>query len=626
MTMLPDFQGLRQQPRDRTDHQSLKLRSNKPSSESRSFHQGSDGGDGKAFQGNRAPKSEPKKTATKAFTYVPEALDDFLAIWNHRYDFIYAPHPDPGQKPDWQTESKYPLSDRLITQGASLYGVRPGATTAYALLDLDYGSPYHPRRDPLALQRICDALEPLGLLAHLTLTSSDSKGLHLYFPCAEPMPSWQLALAVSTLLENAGFKIMSGWLEVFPNRKPFATDGSISLYNGHRLPLQQGSYLLNDELHPIASSQLAFVRYWQQAANRNDISVPVLEQTIRQSQRRTYRITGKAEKFLNDLDAEIELGWTGRGQTNHLLGRIAMRSYIFGHTLYAAEPLKGKALADDIVRVARALPGFSTYCGHQLDIERKARHWARKIEKNSHYFPYATRKATKLKDGPSWNQQQQQGARDRIQATVLELFRQDNWPSGITARFNLLRAGGLSGKTLYRHQDLWHPTFIRLALDFEPVEIPPDPPVLQTEGWNDCARGASIPPSRTSLLRPVGWNRPDSKGYSSLGEVKNDADLEAGWNDSLATTPQPALTSEGSAPPVRTTPPRQLVLDIQSALLAAQAAQRAKAEASQHWQQLNGHKQATAEHIARLQGWVDSGDPILMAEARQQLDRIENSS
>jgi hypothetical protein len=625
--MLPDFQGLSKQPCDHTDHKALKPRSDNPSSESRSFHKFSE------LQDGATPSALKKKAGSKSFTYVSEALDDYLAIWNHRYDFLCAPHPDPGQKPDWQTESKYPLSDRLITQGAFLYGVRPGATTTYVLLDLDYGSPYHPRHDPLALQRICDALEPLGLLSHLTLTSSDSKGLHLYFPCAEPMPSWQLALAVTTLLENAGFKIMSGWLEAFPNRKPFVTDGSISLYNGHRLPLQQGSYLLNDELQPIASSQLAFLHYWQLAANRNDICLAVLEQTIRQSQRRTYRITGKAEKFLNDLHADVEPGWTGPGQTNHLLGRIAMRSFIFGHVLGATKPLKGKALVDDIVRVARALPGFTLYCGHQLEIEKKAREWARKIEKNSYYFPYATRKAIKLKDGPTWNQQQQQQARDRIQAAVLDLFRQDNWPSGITARFKLLRAAGLSGKTLYGHQDLWHPTFIRIALDFKPVEIPPDPPVLQTEGWNDCAGGASIPPSRTSLLGAIGWNKPQGEAYSSIEKGEIEIDLEAGWNNSVAISkpsqgiaPQPDFTSNDSAPPVRTTPPRQLILDIQSALLAAQAAQRAKAEASQQWQQLNGHKAAMAEHVARLKEWVDSGDPILMAEALQQLGRIENSS
>jgi hypothetical protein len=44
------------------------------------------------------------------------------------------------------------------------------------------------------------------------------------------------------------------------------------------------------------------------------------------------------------------------------------------------------------------------------------------------------------------------------------------------------------------------------------------------------------------------------------------------------------------------------------------------------WQQLNGHKQAMAAHVARLHEWVDSGDPILRAEALQQLSKMGNSS
>ena len=371
--MLPDFRGLRKQPCDRTSSQSLKPSPGKPFAKVKNSHKFSD-------VPKNAAKSAQKKQSSSAFTYVPEALDDFLALWPHRYDFLYAPHPDPGQKPDWKTESSHPLSDRLIAQGSCLYGVRPGSQTTYGLLDIDFGSPYHPRHDPLALQRICEALEPLGLLSHLTLTSSDSKGLHAYFPCAQELPSWQLALAITTLLENAGFKVMSGWLEVFPNLKPFSTDGSISLYNGHRLPLQQGSYLLNDQLCPIPSSQTTFLRQWQQAAAHNDICLPVLEQIIRQSRRQVYRVSGKAQKFINDLNAEIEPGWSGQGQTNHLLGRIAMRSYIFAHTLYATEPLTGQALADDIVRVAIALPGYKDFCGHQHEIEAKALEWAKSIE------------------------------------------------------------------------------------------------------------------------------------------------------------------------------------------------------------------------------------------------------
>ena len=615
--MIPDFSGLRQQSSNRDDIRSLEHKSDRRFSLSQSFQQFDKKRD-------RTTKLASRKQSGKAFTYVPEALDDFLALWPHRYDFLYAPHPDPGQKPDWKTESGHPLSDRLIAQGAYLYGVRPGPQTAYGLLDIDKGSPYHPRHDPLALQRICEALEPLGLLSHLTLTSSDSRGLHLYFPCAEELPSWQLALAITTLLENAGFKVMSGWLEVFPNLKPFSADGSVSLYNGHRLPLQQGSYLLNEDLCPIASSQDTFVRHWQQAAARNDICLPVMEQIIRQSRRQFYRVSGKAQKFLNDLNAEIEPGWSGRGQTNYLLGRIAMRSYIFAHTLYATESLSGQALADDIVRVAIALPGYKDYCGHQHEIEAKARKWARSVE-GSHYFPYATRKGTKASSGPTWNQQQRDKARDRIQAAVLDLFRQDNWPSGITARCDLLKAVGLSGKTLYKHQDLWHPQFMRLSLDFAPVEIPPDPPVLHTEGGNDGALGASIPPSRTSLLGGIGWNTPLDKASSSIDQGEKAANPDVGCNNASAGGAQQVESTAQPSEPLRTAPPRQLVLDIQRALTATRAAQQAEREANQKRQMLNGRSRSTDEHLARLHEWVNSGDPILRAEALKQLSRMEDS-
>lgn len=46
--------------------------------------------------------------------------DDFLKLFSHRYDCLWARHP----QPDWRTESRYPRSDRLIDQGAHLFGVR----------------------------------------------------------------------------------------------------------------------------------------------------------------------------------------------------------------------------------------------------------------------------------------------------------------------------------------------------------------------------------------------------------------------------------------------------------------------------------------------------------------------
>ncbi|MGC1306276.1 MAG: hypothetical protein WA885_03535 [Phormidesmis sp.] len=625
--MLPDFSGLRQQSSDGDDLRSLEHRLDNHSSPSQSFQQFSKKRDRKAPKGNRTA-SNKKKQSAPLFIYVEETLNEFLDLWPHRFDYLFAPHPDPGTKPDWKTETSHALSDRLIIQGTYLYGVRPGPQTAYGLLDIDKGSPYHPKNDPLALGRICEALESLGLVAHLSITSSDSQGLHVYLPCDEPLPSWQLALAITALLENAGFKIKPGWLEVFPNRKPFAADGSISLFNGHRLPLQQGSYLLNDDLQPIASSQAAFVRQWHLAASHNDINAKVLKQTIRQARREIYRITGKADKFLNDLNAEIEPGWTGRGQTNHILGRIAMRSYIFGHTLYADVPLIGQALIDDIVKVARALPGFKDYCGHRRDLEKKATEWAHSIEGKEKYFPYGIGKAAKTpieSTGPTWNQQQQAEARENIQQLVVTFCEQDAWPDSITPRYNLLCAAGISGSTLYNHKDLWHPVFIaeqqqRLVGDS------PAPQILHEREAKASAKGATLASSPTSLLGAIGCNKPVNKAFSDQAELINRAETEAGRNTPPAKASRLSENTQHPTEAERTAPPEQLVLNIQWALQVVKANQQAQAEENRMRQQQAQQRRSQDEYRAELQAWVKSGDPILEAEARRQLSKMATSA
>ena len=209
--MLPDFHGLCKQSDNSTDSRSLKPVSGRGFSQPQSFHQKSQKCDRSTKEGHRTPKKKKKKRSKGGSKFIVETLSEFLALWPHRFDYIYAPHPDPGTKPEWQTESRHPLTDRLFLQGAYLYGVRPGSNTCYGLIDIDKGSPYHPQRDPMAIARIVEALEPLGLVTCLKLTSSDSKGLHIYFPFFEEVPSWQLALAVATLLEKAGF-FLNKWI------------------------------------------------------------------------------------------------------------------------------------------------------------------------------------------------------------------------------------------------------------------------------------------------------------------------------------------------------------------------------------------------------------------------------
>jgi hypothetical protein len=406
------------------------------------------------------------KTATPhPFLYVEDSSEQFFALFPHRYDYLYAQHTELGQAPQWQTERRHPLSDRILQQGAYLYGVRFGSTTSYCLLDIDRGSVYHPANDPLAIARLLDTLEAIDLTEPLICTSSYSGGLHLYFPLAQSVSSWTLAIALSTVLSHAGFEIRSGQLELFPNPKPY-NPTSPSLFHGHRLPLQSGSYLLNREFEPIYTERSHFVRQWHLAQQHNAPSSQQLDHVLRQSLRRRYQVSNKAAKFLNDLNAEIELGWTGYGQTNRLLGRIALRTYVFHHVLMGSDPLEGQALVDEIVAVARSLPGYCDWCRHQHEIEQRAAEWARCVEQ-SHYFRYGGSKLSTVSSVPAqssiygntWNQKQAKSTRDRISQIVRQLQTMSQWPRQITQRFQLLIRQGIGGGSLYRHKDLWHPNY-----------------------------------------------------------------------------------------------------------------------------------------------------------------------
>jgi hypothetical protein len=72
------------------------------------------------------------------FVFIPETDVPFLQLFSHHHDYIWAKHT--SDRPNWQTESRHPLSDRLILQGSCLYGIRFWAKTAYAMLDIDRDS------------------------------------------------------------------------------------------------------------------------------------------------------------------------------------------------------------------------------------------------------------------------------------------------------------------------------------------------------------------------------------------------------------------------------------------------------------------------------------------------------
>lgn len=530
--------------------------------------------------------------------YVEEPTNRFLALFPYRFSYIYAPHPVPGQRPEWRTETGHPLSDRLLLQGAMLYGVSFGQTTRYAMLDIDRDSAYHPKRDPLALNRLLTALEPLGIVQHLKVQSSYSGGLHIYLPLNQALKCSPLALAIQALVERDGFTVSPGHLELFPDPKPYIPNGAPRNFAAHRLPLQQGSYLVDADGEPLTVCQDSFAMQWEACAAKNVIDEKTVQQIFKAYCRRQYAVSGKAMKFLNDLNAEIEQGWSSHGQTNQLLGRIAMRAYIFGHVMDQPAPLKGLDLVQQIVKTATELPGYNDWCRHQHEIDKRAEEWARAVEA-SRYFHYGEKKRTisivpidepNHSPGPSWNERQSQAARERIQRAIAHLLDTNTLPAGAAARFELITAMGVSGKTLYSHRDLWHPDCLRI----EEVTGDPRPPRpvenapvenfesksehLKKEG--DGILKDSIP-KVTSLLGEKGCNTSEGKASSNPDWQRP----ESGCNnqaENLAVfeTVQPEALRE-----------------------AWQNQQRIRLERAQR------------QHIEKMQRWIDSGDPILMAEA-----------
>jgi DNA primase len=121
-----------------------------------------------------------------------------------------------------------------------LYGVRFGPTTRYCVLDVDKGSAYHPTRDRFAWRRLIAALEVLGLVQAVVCTSSYSGGLHLYFPFDTEQKTWAIALAVSTLLENSGFKLAPDSSKSFPTAKPMSPVASTVSTTGIVCPCKRG--------------------------------------------------------------------------------------------------------------------------------------------------------------------------------------------------------------------------------------------------------------------------------------------------------------------------------------------------------------------------------------------------
>jgi hypothetical protein len=424
-------------------------------------------------------------SSPKASSKHSRYFNAYCGLFPYRWEWISASIPDPGNpKPqtskqkarvEWQTHV-HPLPDEAIHKalsGRTLIGVSFASTTNYLLADLDRWSIYHPHCNIIEFHRLLACLEEVGLVRPLIVRSSDSEGLHIYYPLPALVSSYYLSKTAQHALESAGFKLSSGQLELFPNAKRYDPDGKTS-FRAHRLPLLKGSCLLHPEtLEPYSNALPDFLCAWNLCSENQDsdqliTSIAETKERERANHRSRYQrgrsSQGKEGSNLYDLS---HLRWSGAGQTNDLLGYATWHGYAF-QGLRTEE-----ALSSWVAQWARNAPGYEEFCDHKYEIERRCRDWARSILSRS-YKPSRRREGMSSEsesDPPKPpkplgmnNKERIESARSRIQRAMSELMESGSLPIGVEARlFTLQKLVGGSHGTYYRNRELWHPVDLAAA-------------------------------------------------------------------------------------------------------------------------------------------------------------------
>ena len=408
----------------------------------------------------------------------------FHRIFTHGWDFIVKQTPESN----WKTVKKYKLTEQKLwykyTDVEQIIGLRFGTETTYGLYDIDWGSQYDPREQEESLFALKAKLEEYGIVAFALVQSSDSGGLHLYFFLDRPVNTFRLACVMNKAAASAQLEIKRGQLETFPNTKRYN-----SLFNGHRLPLQQGSYLLDKDYTPYSNRLEHFLNAAAGSAERNDTDL--LESKFdeaydwflkKKNQERIYSPTPEdrefieqvdyaqqeiKEGFLNQIRTAIEQGFTGEGETNELLLTIAK----LGRILHG---LTGERYINYITETVTSCPGYAQYCRHKHEINRRCAEVARYGEQQ--WYPYRTRlpqsrstyKQIKqsLTNKTNLNLERQHNARSRITQAVAIIQQQGQLPLKVgeckLAIRNVTKelfSISVSDRTLNKPENLplWHP-------------------------------------------------------------------------------------------------------------------------------------------------------------------------
>ena len=410
----------------------------------------------------------------------------FAQIFSHPWDFIVKETPDS----EWQTIKKYKLTPQKLWYKYSdpdlILGVRFGKETLYGLYDIDWGSKYDPREQEVCLKKLTWELENWGICRFTTIQSSFSHGLHLYFHLERPINTFRLACVMNKAAHDAGLSIKNGQLETFPNTKAYN-----NLYQGHRLPLQQGSCLLDKDYTPYSTRLEDFLEAadWSAAGNDVDLLESRLESAyqwfISERNQKRYQNSNPEDRefieqidyaqreikegFFNQIRHNVEKGYDDFHQTNDLLLTIAKLARLL-------HGLSGERLVEYIRETIVSCPGYAQYCRHKHEILRRCQEVARWAEKK--WSPYRSRPKSKtsykqikesLSNQTNLNQEKQHNARSRIIQSVMQLQQErGSLPTKVGECIELLRSTtkklfgiSISDATLKKPEtlSLWHPKY-----------------------------------------------------------------------------------------------------------------------------------------------------------------------
>jgi hypothetical protein len=308
----------------------------------------------------------------------------------------------------WVTCKKFPLSvGAFVNKFAdplNLLGISFGDITNYLVQDIDIRSPYHPANDSQEFDRFLSTLDKIGLTAPVIIQSSYSGGIHVYYFLARSLSTIRVATLVNVTLIDAGFHIKDGHLELFPNVKKYAPPGTEPThFKGLRSPLQpnSGAMILDRDGNPLLSEsdfsyeiQLQkFLELAIESAATNDIDLvekkldPAYKKYTKkidkyQQLSGSKNFSPRALEWKENVEIEFEIGWTGNGQTNHLLGELVEYTIVFERITDRNEICK--RVHERVLNMR----GYHEHCRHQLTILDRIAERVDSNLKNVYSVPY----------------------------------------------------------------------------------------------------------------------------------------------------------------------------------------------------------------------------------------------